>query len=603
MKKLIVLMMAMALCLGFGANSWASFNATTSVDIADGGIGDVLLGPLYDLRVDENRKAGEVFGPRAAATWQNLFVIENTSPLWTAVHLRFRESKCSVEVWDHVILLSPYDMFWFGLDWWPGGETPDGYVGPSVKIFSRDYETLFNSGMIFEPDTLYYDFFKYDLLEETCNEGDIRFGHVEAIGLWQLDLPEEYKNANKKEDTHSLIKVVRNLVDFPGDPGEVEDVGNVNVYDLMDAAYYQFGDGGVVKPGEGWLEGKIEKLKISATYESGSEGLRRYFLDCGNALAGNYLFGDLGTAEMGLENLIALRNFRTYDYGVEGQSDLHRDRHPSGAIVFPTENLPPFLAPDAFGSSPAYYLNPDWATTNGATLRCGDNLIGAGGDFNGVWSLDDVEFILAKTAIWYNYFQGAAFGGIEDYSTEVVVTFPTKYLHSGFAMPYWNSGGYLLLVDYWAAVASYRCGICNTDEIKLTSTLWDSDERIPLPGAPEPSPGVITYDPTLPDETNIFWVTTDEGLRENPNVLYTLYNIGHFRLTNFREFALRYGSVSGHTFASVPPIGLVYFRHTFTPAGAPEDTTRSAMAEWHYVSAHELPYAIDANAVHMLLND
>ena len=192
MKKLMVLMMALVLGLGLGVGSASALNATSTLQVANGGIGDLLLGPVYDVRVDENRIVGEeVFGPRKAATWQNLFVIENTSPKWTAVHIRFRESKCSIEVWDHVILLSPYDMFWLAVDW---------YIDPAdasksrPKVFSKDIETLVNSGMYpnyvdGQGNPFYADFFKTDLIAENCETADIRYGHFEAIGLFQLEIP------------------------------------------------------------------------------------------------------------------------------------------------------------------------------------------------------------------------------------------------------------------------------------------------------------------------------------------------------------------------------------------------------------------------------
>lgn len=651
MKKLMVLMMAAALCLGF------SGTGSADVMVADGGIGDVLLGPLYDLRVDENRKDGEVFGPRQFSTWQNLFVIENTSPKWTAVHLRFREAKCSVEVWDHIILLSPYDMFWFGLDWYPG----DAEIDPTVKIFSKDIETLVNSGMYLngvdgQGNPFYYDFFRYDLLDELCNiGGDIRFGHFEAIGLFQLDIPEEYTAA---EDTHDLADVVYNLVDFD------QDTDWINVYDVLAAAYYYYKDGPQREMWRGWIERNQRGLQINNDWESGMDGYRRYVIDCGNVLTGNYVFGDLGTAEMGLENLVALRDFRTDQWeDIDGATDpnytengmysyWHRDRHPSGAIVFPYENLPPYLQPGIFegatgapggappaacwqtiafpflcGDNPSWYLQPDFTTVQSATLRDGDSFqnawAGSPGDvanlddtysqafvaaigsipmkydlgWSGVWSLDEVEFALAKSEIWYNYFQGASFGGAEVYSTEVVVTYPTKYFHVAYGgMPYWNkrkkgpgSVDYIpswgFVDDYTDALIAWRCSVVCSGWVRLTSTMWDNDENLPNPGDPGPSPAPTRTDPRLYDETNIFWVTSDPGLETNPNVLYTEYLLGHFRLNNFRDFTLRYallwgGEPNNSAYWTLPPIGLVYFRHTFESAVG--DTTRSAMAEWHY---------------------
>mgnify|MGYP003574408728 FL=1 len=159
-KKLGFIFVAMAMCMALGYGQ-----AAAQIEIVPGGIGDELNG-IYDVRIDGT--------PRTASGWQNFFVIENTTGNWTAVHLRLRAHKCSIEVWDHVILLSPYDVFWFALD----NQLNDGIP----RIFSADADTLLNSGLILTPllpGEIWEDWLSAALMQQIGSVNDMTYGHVE----------------------------------------------------------------------------------------------------------------------------------------------------------------------------------------------------------------------------------------------------------------------------------------------------------------------------------------------------------------------------------------------------------------------------------------
>jgi len=461
LKKLTL--MALILCVALMAGP-GKVLATPA--IAPGGIGDLNLFGLYDVRPVNDRTPG----------WQNFIVIENTSNQWTAVHLRFRGWKKSIEVYDHIILLSPYDVFWAAIELATGpgqttDQTPLSYTAGEVLIWSQDYQTLYNSGLTYLPSATFNEWrtkFQPDLLADCgfitdpdnltdADKREIQAGYVEIVGLWQLENPYA-----PNDDKHVLSEVV----------GEVYPDGAINVYDVMNALYYEYtalptaanptgtyGDGW-------WLPAPI--VQINAI-EDGTVANVRNGLDCGNVIASAMSMGDTSNARFQLANFVAVTDFRLDTTDVTG----HRDGYLGGAMVYPVDTL--FWSWDALdnGRIP-YYLNSDWATTIGAGFRDGDDIIGTpqanGGcgawaldGVNNTWSLDDLETALANNEIWYQYYNGAF---LQNYTTDVVVTFFTKHLHYFFAdWPYWAApanlpSGYAIAlatqVDYWRALYDYR---------------------------------------------------------------------------------------------------------------------------------------------------
>ena len=501
LKKLGVLFFAAALFLAFGPGQ---ASASTAVDISEGGIGDVLLHPLYDVRTGiGNRTDG----------WQNYFVIENTSGKWTAVHMRFRSWRTSIELYDHIVLLSPYDVFYFTLYVATGaGTTSSGYAYASgdVLMYSDDYETLQNSGFTYAPGVNWLEKFQDFLLVDcgfTAAAGfdlneEMQAGHFEAIGLWQLR-PIAITDAAYAvlDDTHDIT----DLVDDVYDDGFV---GNINLYDILDALYYDFTAAHNIAAIE-WGQTPADVLDvIIEVFENDdvlADGIDRYGVDCGNVLCGAVEFGDTGTARYEVTNMIALEDFRTdeaidnvpalapdYAAGVVGgawtalSEDFwtHRDGFLGGAIIHPTD-----IMRWQVDNTNWYYVNENFATSVGAGLRDGDTAMAAVGGpglnhqdlavvpindyFNDIWSLDDVELILLKDAIWNHYFNLTTAGGAT-VDTNLVLTFPTKHYHFFFRdWPVWlqdslasgggaaqNVGGagvvYATLSDYWNELANYR---------------------------------------------------------------------------------------------------------------------------------------------------
>ena len=548
-KKLGLIFVAMVMCVAI------SYGQAKAIEIAPGGIGDELNG-LYNLRLD------------AGTSWQNFIVIENTSGNWTAAFLSFRAHKCSVEVWDKVILLSPYDVFWLALE-----NDDDG----AIKMWSTDADTLFNSALPMV-DGVWTDYLSRDLMDEVGDDSSLDFGHFEVIGMFQLAFYDGYQGA---ADLDKLSLIVKDLYPMY-DPD-----GRINVMDVLSAAYYEFDEVG--DPGDGWLTRNPDELLINDE-EAPNKLHQRMVIDCGNVLTGNFIWGDLISAEMGMENMIASRNFRLDD-GDTGDlpewSVIHRDGHYSGAIVFHPRNVCPFLEPDCWDNSPAFYLNPDWASQVGPTLRDGDALeagfpVVCCGRFNDIWSHYDVDIAYDKAEIWYNYFQESPFDAGETYTTDVVLAFKTKYLNSVKCnFTYWDERGYVTLAQYYVAVANDRSGMCNEDKICFKVTVWDMDE-LEVPENPQkPSPCVWRYPLCLKDEVNSMRFSTDAGAMKYPTLLYSPFEMGHFRLHEWHWDAsaddrFRYEGKGLDLPGAPAPFGIVYFRHSFG------DWVRSAMAEFHY---------------------
>ncbi|MBN1275981.1 MAG: hypothetical protein JXA35_00715 [Deltaproteobacteria bacterium] len=652
MKKFYVFLLAASLFLTFGVAQAPAQEVPVAladipaVAIDDGGIGDVLMFPIYDVRAVDGR----------TAQWQNFMVIENTSNQWTAFHLRFRSWKKSIEVYDHIILLSPFDVFWAVIDLAPApGSTTDGqtYTAGEVRIWSQDYHTVYNSGLTYwtpGAGQTEKDFpgwltkFQADLLDDCgfisnlsnlsdYDKYEMQAGHVEVIGVWQLSNP----NA-PDSDTHVLANVVL--------PGVYPD-NAVNVYDVMDALFYKYT---AITPTPArigaWTNaaGGDPTLVLIDAVEHGPLNVDRWGLDCGNVLAGAFSMGDTSNARLQLSNFVAVRDFRTAV--TDELPIIHRDGYVGGAIVYPVDTL--FWIPYWTDS---HYINENWATTIGPGFRDGNDLIGTaqitGGcglwavdAFNNTWSLDDFEAALANNEIWYHYFDGAFMvPGQGAYTTDVVIDFFTKHYHFFFAdWPYWNSstlyGPFAGAPAYYNAVYDYRgnkagkVGTVGTYRSVEDGSgcnwgmdiqywfeyqygngivtgypyVWDMEENLPTstpeytppPGSPwhpEPPPvcKYIKHEVNIirvgaPAPTSTGYITDANGFLTNPLpwIFPADYTMGHFAM---RDIALGNGQRQ---------LGPIY--DTGAPYALPSigvaifdlnydlvgNLYRSSMAPWHY---------------------
>ena len=562
MKKLWIFLIAVGLCLTMGL---ATVSAQP-IALAGRGIGDMGVGSLYDVRPStENRPLDRTNG------WQNFLVVENTSPLWTAFHLRFRSWRKSIEVYDHVILLSPYDVFWAVIEvaetaGVTNEMTQQNYVAGDVLIWSQDEETCENSGLIY-PDnnaavvqawrTKFQDFLladcgysapAYDLQEE------MYAGHWEAIGLFQLTdvwpMP-----AVPAEDTHNIANIVNGNLHDDGV------LGNPNVYDVLDALFYDFCTLAAVaadwpKPAQAAEDVVIiGPLGAGAgVTELGNDVTPRWGADCGNVLAGALHMVDGANGRQENYNLVFFTDFRTENWAAAVPpagptplvANLHRDSYNYGAMVFPTCTMDwePWTAPPLPGE--ASYLNENWATTVGPGMRDGDDnneLVAAThiswanqgaciDSFNDIWSLDDVEDAAAVANSWHHYFNGP-WG--QDYVTDVNLTFFTKHYHYFFCTeavagcvnwPWYDMLGYAAVNLYWDDIDNYRGAAAegtgmsieerfdfayNNGPITCGSTVFDMDQNAcgQPPDAPPPgSPWRPQWDPPvdIPHEVNLIRV-------------------------------------------------------------------------------------------------
>lgn len=651
-KKWLALLFALIMGLTIGVSQ-----ASAEIMISPGTIGDVLLFSLYDVREDADFRTDY---------WDNFLVIENTSGNWTAVHLRFRAYKKSIEVWDHVILLSPYDMFWADI------HRTAGTGG--VTIWSDDENTLRNSGLYYGTPApsghLWEDNFKTDLMVACGFADDLaetEYGEIEVIGLWSLSVPvadpgDLTKLPNGVEDTHTLSDVVRDL--YNGTLPDVttpEPVGTVNVYDLMFGLYYEWAPpyappawyGCSTSPldhsdtawNAGWetylnanvLINACEAPQIFCSNNVACDGVEREALDCGNILTGAFEMGDVGNGRYELQNFVVLRDFRTDTVDGRGEinNGFHLDRFGGGEIVFPptvmsnvmsvatyTRNPITGAADGRFSGAvtniPAYYLNSTWTSTYGAGLNHGDNVIALNSPvvapFNNIWSLDDVENAIAKTSVWFHYFNDFLYTpGVWDYRyiTDISVSFPTKHFHWFFNLWPWWQQFYAAETpsEYFDDVTQYRRLIANNFEeffdngrIYADSKIWDDNEDLYTPD-PITGPSPITHENVIiPHEVNYIRVqeTDPDGLLYiDPTEDYT---IGHFQILNIRVangmrnigFGPGMHPIYRPTIAmdyALYPVGAVTFLNFAVDAtGAPNGLIRSTLSNWHYVWAAIHPW-------------
>lgn len=572
MKKLWLILLAVTLCLTMVYGKAQA----QPVTVATGTMGDVLLFPLYDVRDTAERTDG----------WQNYFVIENTTGLWTAVHLRFRAWRKSIEVYDHIILLSPFDVFWAVIEQDATG---------NVEIWSDDTQTCLNSGLIWAPDTHWSTTFQTFLLEDcgytaaylgaladpSTLQEEMQAGSVEIIGLFQLDDP----LVTLAEDTHNLAEVVADVYN----DGHA---GTINVYDVINALFYDYNTAAAPGPnGVPFLPDWPAAIQdgsnlvtilgpgVAPFTELPPLGVQRWGLDCPNVLAAAMLMGDATTGRYEMANFLALEDFRTPNWpglvlpAIAG-GIAKRDAYPFGAILFDTDQMF-WLTWNAAG--PAPYVNENWATTVGPGLRDGDDIdpiAGMGNEgflwvpwaANDSWSLDDVENALWKVNMWYHYFDGA-YGA--NYTTDVVIEFPTKHYHYFFRdFNHWNWDGcagaaFGTIQAYWENLLDYRGGLSYAgynflvdwavDEcigknptgmsiadwfvagyangpINAGTFVWDMDQNSPQPAPGEPPPGSpwhpvwIAAQP-IPHEVNIVRLGMAAGTGTGINEAYGILDL------------------------------------------------------------------------------
>jgi len=633
MKKILLILLAVTLCLTL---SYGKAEAQP-VTVAPGTMGDVLLFPIYDVRDIAGR----------SDSWQNMIVVENTSGLWTAAHLRFRSWRKSIEVYDHIILLSPFDVFWAVIERADAaGITSSGwaYAANDVLIWSLDAQTCLNSGLIYPPDTTWVEVFQEFLIDDcgytpaylaalanpSTQQQEIQAGHIEIIGLWQLEdangviaLPP----TSIAEDTHVLANVVADVYD----DGHA---GNINVYDVANALFYDYNT--VAVPGPNGIPfapdwpipvqvGGLGLATIAGVELAPVPGaFQRWGLDCRNVLAAAMQMGDVQTGQYELANFLALDDFRTYNWAAlptlpAVPNNFHRDGYNWGAILFDTDTM--FWLPWSY-AAPAPYLNYNWATTVGPGLRDGDDLIintAANVDplvvdiINDRWSLDDVDTALWKNNMWYHYWNGA-FG--VNYDTDVAVTFPAKHEHYFFRdWVWWNMpaapGPFALtpagVTAYWTALDIYRganaegSGFPIADQfmaayqngpVNAGAWVFDMDQNTPGPAPGEPPPGspwhpVWVVAEAIPHEVNLIRVGmangTGAGITDAYGILDTAYTMGQFNIANpalTTGDRLWVGAPIGYLYGAPnyihPPIGLVRFQLQY---GA--GLVRSTMAWWH----------------------
>lgn len=128
-----------------GLTSWISggtaFPSITVGGVGGGGTGrgDVLLGPLYDVRDLTDPSLPGAAGTTARAQFTMLAIVNTDALNYVVARLRFREWKRSIEVLDIDIPLSPRDVWVGELHRASGGGavlySPDYYVTNAVDPF------------------------------------------------------------------------------------------------------------------------------------------------------------------------------------------------------------------------------------------------------------------------------------------------------------------------------------------------------------------------------------------------------------------------------------------------------------------------------------
>ncbi len=569
----------------------------SSMTYAPGGMGDLLLGASYDVRSLDLEDQDYYSGGERQENWQNFLEFQNTSGDWVATHLRFREGNKSIEVWDHPILLSPYDVFWAYLM-----RIEDG----GVMIASSDWYTLYNSGLIskdeLEAQSVEYtgetftsstgrtfvkgqeysqwiDTFKTDLVEQMTDltANDIKVGEFEIIGMWSL-------NGMKTENPAAGF--IHNLVDL-GVTNDYDKDGlgeSINIWDIKSIAW-------------GGPRGDFpDEVNTISTVNDIDRDLK----EVKNVLKGTMQMADRNSGQMMVYSLDAVQNFRTQ----EG-TDTHRDGYEIGYILFPPDL---YLTGGAFGmyafdpiytdDEPAWYLNPDWATVKGPTLRDGDAILqtthGLEGNvdhnFNEAYSLYDVSAALAKGPIWSFYFNDDPFGNNMWIDTDFTITFPTKYLHYNINMPFWEGPlTFTNIREYIDAVDSFRVDVENPDVMYIAGAVWDTEQGFPK-GETKPSPKFDLDVHDLPVEVNIERMAEFTGLDERTWAFGQATFSNWFLASSDRAIVVPEGIDRnwGTYEYAVPPIGFTTRIHTDGDVAY-----RSGSHKWQWVELDAIQHFTD----------
>jgi hypothetical protein len=460
-----------------------------------------------------------------------------------------------------------------------------------------------------------------------------------------------------------LNLVVRDLYTDPYEASMGYNV--VNVYDAMYGLYYEWAPpynppfwlGCLADPLDhtdtawdaGWETYVDANVLINACeapqvlcVDTPCDGVPRLAYDCGNILTGAFEMGDVGNGRYELQNFVVLRDFRTDDpsWPGSGQTDeingLHRDRFGGGEIVFPPTVMwdsiqvacyTGFPADGIYsgavpGGIPAYYLNESWSSTYGAGLRDGDNCLALNAifidptlysiiwPFNDIWSLDDVENALSKSAVWFHYFNDFLYDPPNwnyRYITDVSVSFPTKHYHWFFVeWPWWQMiYPTLQPTTYADYVVQYREKIADTFEwvfdngrVIADSYIWNDNEDLYAP-PPQSGPSPIThYNVLIPHEVNYIRVQTEDpdGLLYIDPTLDPPYTIGHFKIANIRTTnGMRfmgfgpgdhpiYRPTTAFDYKLYPVGAVTFLNYEADPVtGLPSGLIRSTLSNWHYV--------------------
>lgn len=585
-----------------------------------GGMGDLLLGSAYDVRaLTATNGVGLNTTVTRPTTWENFIEISNTSNSWVAFHLRFRSASKSIEVWDHIILLSPYDVFWLSV------QRDKDHGG--MKLYSSDTQTLLNSGLITGTATAYsWSIYGQDTsLLRDCGYIDdemleSEMGYVEAIGLWSI-----------ASTNHSISAIATAGYTAATTP---------NVFDLL---YYMWGSGGVSVT-TGRISGD-RPLVYGYSRPITSTVLTNYqFVDCPNVLRGSIEMGDPDTGAYQTDNFIGVKSFRT---STTSTGINHRDGY-GGAANSTVSNggvigYPIMLAlggsraytVGGLGSAPlgsnpreiAWYANADVATTAGPILKDGDcdtSLLYGGikhasdpivvvGDpstnsdygFNSPWSLFDLEHAFDVDELWGFYLNSKATDTpfIAINKSIAVLTFFTKHDHFLFAgwltgavgtgsstgissimdsassrlksslWAFWNGEGinYSIAETYAARINTERAlvaakwlainGAPGYAKVRLLD--MNQNVRAEVPG-PSPSPWAPNF---LPDEMNM----VDFG--DVTGILKYSLTAGQFGIGSWQFDADEYASYFTCDFL-FPVIGMV-IRDNYKGTGALHRTSSS----------------------------
>jgi hypothetical protein len=328
-----------------------------------------------------------------------------------------------------------------------------------------------------------------DDAKKLCLFNEMRTGYIEAIGMFQLEIPHDAcsnlpPEDTCTEDTHSIGNLVNNLNPLGGPSA-------INVLDVLDGLFYAYFPTNLAPPVTGETEyfiGNLNSLEVWAAwpyYNSISLGQHapdlpldvpqyseipswsypRYGLDCGNVLAGVVFMTDEDTGRLQMENFIALRDFRTdtgaplpqpyYAYSQTPPSPLnggdtvavaggtvwtHRDGY-HGGIFYPASVLKWFygfqinLGEDIdrdwvfAGGNPGTFLWPyvhqNWATVAGPGLVDGDHFVGVGNNWNDNFAQPYVFPVTGLPRNFYGYTRPLGALG----PSPVVLTAPGYFVH------------------------------------------------------------------------------------------------------------------------------------------------------------------------------